>query len=278
MGRQKLINLHTSGTTEPTSQLLEHGEIAVQYNAEAPIIYIKDTANEIRKFIDYDTYLQILDNTIIDCGSYYGPEYIDLGLPSGTLWAKCNLGASSPDEPGLYFQWGDISGYTYSQVGNSKVFNWANYKYCNGDYNKLTKYCPSSKTDYWDGSGEPDNKLILDQEDDAVVAMKGNEWVMPTSAQFAELVNNTTHYWDADRGGMVFAANGEELFLFGAGYAYNSSVGYCGSGGGYWSRSLCEGNPRNAWSLDFYGDGTCNVDYGSRYSGGSVRPVKSQNN
>ena len=278
MGRQKLINLHTSGTTEPTSQLLEHGEIAVQYNAEAPIIYIKDTANEIRKFIDYDTYLQILDNTIIDCGFYYGPEYIDLGLPSGTLWAKCNLGASSPEEPGLYFQWGDVSGYTYSQVGSTKVFDWANYKYCNGDYNKLTKYCPSSKTDYWDGSGAPDNKLILDQEDDAVVAMKGNEWVMPTIAQFQELVNNTTHHRDDDRDGWVFTANGEELFFLNAGFATDSRVLAYRDGGYYWSRSLLDGYPGGAKVL-YFRDWNCTAEYGyARSYGYPVRPVKSQNN
>lgn len=203
-------------------------------------------------------------------------DYVNLGLPSGTLWAKMNIGASSPDEPGLYFQWGDISGYTSSQIGSTKIFDWSNYKYGNGA-NKLIKYCPSGKTNYWNGSGEPDNKIILDQEDDIVNVLYEGDWTMPTSAQFTELVNNTTHYWDADRGGMVFAANGEELFFLGTGYVYYRSVNNYGSKGYYWSRSLYESTPSYAWVLAFNNDGTYEVSSGGRYLGFPVRPVRSQN-
>ena len=66
-----------------------------------------------------------------------GFDYIDLGLPSGTLWAACNVGASKPSDAGLYFQWGDTKGYTKEQVGTGngqKKFFWTDYKWNpNGD-------------------------------------------------------------------------------------------------------------------------------------------------
>ena len=54
-----------------------------------------------------------------------GFDYVDLGLPSGTLWATQNVGASKPSDYGLYFQWGDSKGYTKKQLGKDKMFTWA---------------------------------------------------------------------------------------------------------------------------------------------------------
>ena len=57
-----------------------------------------------------------------------GFEYVDLGLPSGLIWAKCNVGAKTEEEPGLYFQWGDTQGYTAEQM-KDKLFSWIDYKF-----------------------------------------------------------------------------------------------------------------------------------------------------
>ena len=62
-------------------------------------------------------------------------EYVDLGLPSGLKWAKCNVGATSEADYGSYFQWGDIEDKSNSD------YSWESYKYCNGTYKTLTKYC-----------------------------------------------------------------------------------------------------------------------------------------
>lgn len=59
-------------------------------------------------------------------------EYVDLGLPSGTLWATCNVGATSPEDYGDYYAWGETS--------TKDTYYWTNYKYANGAHNKLTKY------------------------------------------------------------------------------------------------------------------------------------------
>ena len=97
---------------------------------------------------------------------------IDLGLPSGLLWANKNIGAATEEDAGLFFQWGDIQGYTAEQVGVDKQFDWSDYKYNNGSSFNPTKYTSS------------DGKIQLDLEDDAVYAALGGNWRMPTYEDF----------------------------------------------------------------------------------------------
>ena len=91
-------------------------------------------------------------------------DYVDLELPSDTLWCKYNVGATCESTPeswyGDYFMWGDTEPIT------NKNSVWDNYKYCNGSEEYLTKYCTTNKPDYWSGIGNPDNKVTLDEEDD----------------------------------------------------------------------------------------------------------------
>ena len=96
-------------------------------------------------------------------------EFVDFGLPSGTLWAKMNVGAESETDPGLYFAWGETEGYTVEQVGVDKQFTWADYKFNpSGDGETFTKYT----------SGEETLELI----DDAAAVNMGGEWHMPNEA------------------------------------------------------------------------------------------------
>ena len=101
-------------------------------------------------------------------------EWVDLGLPSGTLWATMNVGASSPEDCGYYFAWGETS--------TKDAYEWSNYIWCNGSENTLTKYC--SEKDY----GEVDNRTLLLPEDDAATVNWGAAWRMPTEAQMQELI------------------------------------------------------------------------------------------
>lgn len=106
-------------------------------------------------------------------------EYVDLGLPSGTLWAKMNVGATSETDPGLYFAWGETEGYADA---STKAFRWNDYKFNpNGDGEIFTKYNPI------------DNKVVLDSEDDAASVNMGGEWHMPTEEQCYELLQETTN-------------------------------------------------------------------------------------
>ena len=115
-----------------------------------------------------------------------GHEYVDLGLPSGNLWAKCNVGAKSEEEEGLYFSWADTQGYTKEQIiGGDHTFNLENSKfYVSGKYSqnniKYSKYVKGSK--------------ILELEDDAVNVNWGGSWKMPTSSDIRELIRYTKCY------------------------------------------------------------------------------------
>ena len=107
-------------------------------------------------------------------------EYVDLGL--SVKWAKCNVGAEKETDAGLYFAWGETTGYTASQVGTDKQFSWSDYKYGNSSSN-LTKY------------NQSDGKTVLEPEDDAASQIMGSDWRMPTKAEFDELLSGTTNKW-----------------------------------------------------------------------------------
>ena len=114
-------------------------------------------------------------------------EYVDLGLPSNKLWAKCNIGAQNESDFGLYFQWGDTQGYTLDQCGTEegkKAFKWSDYKYGDG-------------TDDLSGTGlskynQTDKKSVLDSEDDPASVVWGGNWRTPTKAEYEELLTYTT--------------------------------------------------------------------------------------
>ena len=197
--------------------------------------------------------------------SVNGHYYVDLGLPSGTLWAYTNVGASSPEEYGDYFAWGETT--------TKSTYNWSTYKWCNGSNTTMTKYNTSSSY------GTVDNKTELDLEDDAAYVNWGNQWRMPSQEQFKELINSdyTTTEWTTVNGvcGRLITSksNGNSIFLPAAGCRDDSSLYYAGSSGNYWSRTLGTGYPYYAWGLFFSSD-YVRTSYYYRYYGHSVRPVR----
>ena len=198
-------------------------------------------------------------------------EWVDLGLPSGTLWATCNVGAEKPEEYGDYFAWGETTGYNNGKT----IFAWSTYKYCNGSSTTMTKYCTSSSY------GTVDNKTELETMDDAVTANWGSGWQMPSIAQCQELINSsyTTTTWTTQNGvngrKITSKSNGNSIFLPAAGYRGDTSLSRAGSGGYYWSRSLRTDNSQYGCSLYFYSS-SINPSYDGRYYGQSVRPVRVQ--
>ena len=199
-------------------------------------------------------------------GDANGHEYVDLGLPSGTLWATCNVGASKPEGYGNYYAWGETKTKT--------TYNWDTYKYANGNYDKLTKYCNKSN---YGNNGFTDNLTTLQAGDDPATANWGSGWRTPSKDQWEELKSNTTNQWTTKNGvkGRLFTSkkNGQMLFLPAAGYRIESSL-YGGGRGYYRSSSLSTDGPYYAWSLHF-NSGNCNMDYYDRSDGHSVRPVRS---
>lgn len=119
-------------------------------------------------------------------------EAVDLGLPSGTLWANKNIGAENPEDAGLYFQWGDTQGWRADQIGTGegqKAFTWADYKFSEpGATNsnpQLTKYCDKAE---YGKNGFTDNKVTLDLEDNAAYINMDSCWRIPTEKQLSELL------------------------------------------------------------------------------------------
>ena len=198
-----------------------------------------------------------------------GLEAIDLGLPSGTLWANMNVGAERPEDYGLYFAWGETTGYT-GDTSDGRSFDWESYKWCNGSWKTLTKYCTNS--DY----GMVDDKTVLDPEDDAAHVNWGGDWRMPTLNEIQELLGNCYSEWTQVNGvnGRKFTSktNGNSIFLPAAGYRYISSLYYAGSDGISWSSSLAEGGPYQAYGLCSR-SGYANLFCYDRCYGRSVRPV-----
>ena len=196
------------------------------------------------------------------------PGCVDLGLPSGLLWATCNVGADAPEEYGDHFAWGETQ--------PKHIYNWSTYQYCMGSNTTMTKYCSNSSYGY---NGFTDNLTTLVPEDDAATANWGNSWRMPTKEEWQELLDNTTNTWTTQNGviGRLFtAANGNSLFLPAAGYRDGGGLSYAGSLGCYWSSSLFTYCPYRVWYFYFYsGNYTMNNGaYDARYYGQSVRPVR----
>ena len=195
-----------------------------------------------------------------------GYDYVDLDLPSGTLWATCNVGASKASDAGLYFQWGDTKGYTKEQVGigeGQKKFASDESDYKFGVYPNYTKYTTPGAT--------------LDLEDDAAHANMGGDWHMPTPIQISELLNNTTNTWTTQDGvnGRLFTSKKDgtkSIFIPAAGNAWFGSVQNSGDYGYVWSSMLDTDDVIGGQLLDFY-SGYVNLYYYDRYYGFSVRGV-----
>lgn len=196
--------------------------------------------------------------------------YVDLGLPSGLLWATCNVGADSPEEYGDYFAWGETQ--------PKDTYNLNTYQYANGtswDDPQLIKYCNRSEYGYNDFT---DNLTTLLPEDDAATANWGSNWRMPTKEEWQELYQNTTRTWTTQNGvnGRLFtAANGNSLFLPAAGWRYESNLNWSNSKGGYWSSSLHTSFPSDAHNFGFDMASFFEIGNpdGNREGGHSVRPV-----
>lgn len=202
-------------------------------------------------------------------------------------WAKSNLCESglctNPEDYGDYYAWGETAPYYSSQdpltwKDGKTGYNWASYKWCHGDYNKLTRYCPSGEADYWNGEGDPDNKTEFsdyDYADDAARAKLGGKWRMPTDAEWTALRTQCTWTWRTQNGingRLVTAPNGNSIFLPAAGDRSNTYLGNAGSNGLYWSSSLDTGHPYRAWNVLFNSDSVYRDGNLSCY-GFSVRPV-----
>lgn len=189
-------------------------------------------------------------------------EWVDLGLPSGLLWAKCNLGATAPEKFGDYYAWGEtMPKHEYSM---------ATYSYYDqdGENYALNKYNTQ------ESEGLVDSLTVLEAADDAATALLGDGARIPTDAEWQELLDNTTAKWTTQngvQGYLLTAANGNNLFLPAAGWMDGESH-LSKNTGDYWSSSLETLLPNNAHILNFGSTGLRVSNY-ERFHGSPIRPV-----
>ncbi len=193
-----------------------------------------------------------------DSDEIAGHEFVDLGLPSGKKWATCNVGASSPEDYGDYFAWGET---------NPKAeYDWDTYLH----WNDL-----DGDGGYDDGETTINSDISGNAQYDAAAANWGGSWRMPTKDEMQELVDYCEWEWtqvNGVNGSKVTGPNGSCIFLPAAGYRYGTSLYDDGYYGGSWSSTLYGGYDDYAYDL-YFGDGGEYVHYGYRYDGLPVRPI-----
>lgn len=223
---------------------------------------------------------------ITENGKIKGHGYVDLGLPSGRLWATCNVGATKPTEYGEYYAWGETK--------PKKEYSWANYKYIEDSYKSLkdkiamsegvNKYTvPDEKEEWLDCKFIGDRKTILEAIDDAATANWGNEWRMPTLEEQKEMIAGCDWVWtnnlnESGKAGIIGTSkkNGNTVFLPATGF--RNGTGLISDGEDYvgcWSSSLeeaCSGGAYHLSLLSYEFDWDFNNTSG-RCCGLSVRAV-----
>lgn len=179
--------------------------------------------------------------------------FVDLGLPSGTLWATCNVGATRPEECGSYFAWGETE---------QKPSYDSDYYHLNPINNNPGKYSFYNQ------------KFILDPCDDAATVNWKEGWRMPTDIEFKELLDSCSNEWTERNGmyGRMFTRNGNSIFLPAAGH-YNGHSRYGNRESAcYWSSSFNMDRDDRAWGIYFDSNKCCRYSY-DLWEGYSVRPV-----
>ena len=246
------------------------GEVTVaDVNAVINII-LGGNGNTVAADVNGDHEISIADVNIIiniilgGSAPSQNHEYVDLGLPSGTLWATCNIGANKPEEYGDYFAWGETA--------PKQSYTWDTYKWCNGRDDWLTKYCTITGYGY---NAFTDGKTELDPEDDAAYVNWGTSWRMPSREQMQELKTKCSWIWTMKNGvyGQLFTgSNGNTLFLPSAGFLGEYTL-FEASNGYSWSRTLGVSRSSTAFSQGFDLE---DVFWGEnlRYYGFSVRAVR----
>ena len=192
------------------------------------------------------------NKSYLTCPDDNHPHIIDLGLPSGTKWACCNVGANKPESYGGYFAWGETE--------EKNTYDWSTYTYCEG----------------LEGTCHDLGSSIADTQYDVAHVKWGGSWVMPNSSQFKELVDNCSFTWtniDGINGGQFTGRNGGQIFMPAASGHWIDNPSDIDNHGYYWSSTQCPSSPDKAYSLNMISNGASVHNESYRVGGLSIRPV-----
>ena len=243
----QIVKFTGDGSISKTYGICEDGQVTVSW--------IPEKSGDQLKASLYSYTGQVISECVIDteethsCPDGHHPHAIDLGLPSGTKWACCNVGASTPEGYGGYYAWGETS--------EKSCYDWSTYKYGSSWNNCVNIGSDIAGTGY-----------------DVAHVLMGGSWWMPTYEQQMELMNYCTRTWTQQNGVngiLVTGPNGGQIFLPAAGYRWDDSL-LEGSYGDYWSSTLYPIDYYRAYSLGFDSRGW-GWGYYDRSRGRSVRAV-----
>lgn len=204
--------------------------------------------------------------------SVNGHSYVDLGLPSGTKWATCNVGASKPEEKGYYYAWGETD-----DNRSKKGFYWSTYSLCKGTETSMKKYCLEPSF------GNVDNKRVLEAQDDIAFQLWGDSWRMPTKEETQELIDNCNWIYKKGNGYSGYIAESKinkKTIFFPAGGRLEYDTPFLPESGHYWTSTIRESTSKRACILLFWkeqGEEEQSIWYDNRFCGLLVRPVLNQN-
>jgi hypothetical protein len=210
---------------------------------------------------NFNTYisekLKITKNTLSKQHNNNGHEFVDLDLPSGTLWAKCNIGAEKETNYGVCFAWGETK--------SKKEFNWDTYFDLTID-------------DTFEKYNNDGGLTELELKDDAARVNMGGDWCIPTKGQFKELLDNTTNEWvtnynNTGKNGRLLTSNrnNNTIFFPATGYDFVQSNNKSGR---YWTKNLVLNNAESIYGVNLFFDKTyLRLANYSRYNGFYIRGV-----
>ena len=195
-------------------------------------------SNGTTLIIDPDDYSKVSDNW--EKVDMILKGYVDLGLPSGTLWATKNVGAIDPFTRGQYFSWGNLEGYVASYNEGDYSGEIVGYSFIQSNYELTNGYQLSGS---------------IPIENDAAADIMGGEWKIPTDTQFQELFDNCTITWVTKNGvpGKLFTSNinGKTLFLINNGYGNATTLEYPKFDASYWTSTEDELDTSKAYATAF---------------------------
>lgn len=211
---------------------------------ENPVVYQDCDRNGLN--VNY-----VVPHALSSDGTIQDHEYVDLGLPSGTKWATCNIGADTPEELGDIFQWGGIIA---GADGNAPHHNGSGF----------TKYCT------YVAYGQVDNKTVLEAVDDAATYNWGSNWSIPTKEEWEELLNycfvREAKRYKVYGIELQSKINGKRIFMWGDAL----STGFRGY---YWTSTLDQDQNDRAYTAKLYYSGSYEISTRSRNGGSYIRPV-----
>lgn len=247
----QIVKFSGDGTISKTYGICKEGSVTVSWTPEK-------SGDQLKASL-YSYTGQVISECVIDTEEQHGcpdghhPHAIDLGLPSGTKWACCNVGASTPEGYGGYYAWGETS--------EKSSYGSRTYSYYNSNTGYVNIGSDIAGTSY-----------------DVAHVRMGGSWRMPSLEQIKELINYKycSHTWTQQNGVngiLVTGPNGGQIFLPAAGYHWYFGFDFAGLCGEYWSSTHLPSRAGAAYHLYFGKEGCWKWDYDARSDGRSVRAV-----